>query len=150
MFTEYFSWYNSIQKVYQPIIQEPEDSNSKLPVTLEWLLKGKNGTENLRIIYSKNMQLVEIITQVKWKADLMLLHDPGWQNLCTLSNKCKLDARIRFFNWQIIHRTIMTRRTLFLCNIIGNEECGKLETISHMLYECTNKEGIRGIYLRRE
>ena len=62
-----------------------------------------------------------------------------------ISYKCKLDPRTRFFNYQVLHRSLMTKKKLHQFNLRYDDQCdtyGATETISHLLYDCQNATNI--------
>ena len=64
----------------------------------------------------------------------LLVHKVG-------SPKCvvSLEPRTIYFQFQVLHRTIMTNKKLQQFNLRNNdncESCGAREDISHLLYEC--------------
>ena len=55
--------------------------------------------------------------------------------------KCNLDARVEFFNLQILHRSLITNnklKNLDLEEADSCEECGNIETIKHQSYDYLN------------
>ena len=56
-----------------------------------------------------------------------------------LTHKCRMNPRIRYFQYQILNRSLITNKKLRQFNLLDHDtcdECGTLETICHMLYEC--------------
>ena len=59
--------------------------------------------------------------------------------------KCRLYARIRYFQFQVLHRTLVTNRKLNQFGIRDSEKCeycDEIETISHLLYDCPSAQKI--------
>ena len=56
-----------------------------------------------------------------------------------LASRCKLNANIRYFQFQILHRSLITNRKLYQFQLLDHEtcdQCGNIETICHLLLEC--------------
>ena len=100
---------------------------------------GKKGTSHIRKIW-KHQNLANIpIGQQKWITDLNLTENEDWKYLCNLAKNCKLYASTIFFQYQMLHRTIMTDRKLCQFNLRPNElcdDCQVPEDISHLFFNC--------------
>ena len=62
-----------------------------------------------------------------------------WQKLYLIPKQCNVNARIRFFQYQILQRSLLTNRKLWLFKLIDSENCDKCEmteTITHLLIDC--------------
>ena len=137
MFTEYFSIINSIQRLYN-MNEHIMNYNIEIPVNLIWLLKDKKGTKSLRYIFSNKAKPQIPIGQQKWQNDFQN-DNIEWKKLYLLSNKCNLNAKMVFFQYQILHKTLITNRKLKMFNLSDTEmcdNCDKIETIEHLLYDC--------------
>ena len=84
---------------------------------------GKKGTTHIRKIW-KHQNLANIpIGQQKWITNLNLTENEDWKYLYNLAENCKLNATTIFFQYQMLHRTIMTNRKLCQFNLRPNELC---------------------------
>ena len=78
------------------------------------------------------------IGQAKWNKELSLTNI-NWEILYLRTKKCNLNARMHFFNYQVLQKTLITNRKLHQFGLIDSElceKCGELDTITHLLYEC--------------
>ena len=109
------------------------------PTIIDWLTKDKKGGQNLRKIWHIKDKESTIIGQVKWNEEVGEIDKSDWRSLYQMADKCKINVRSKYFQFQLLHRTIMTNRKLYQFNLRDNEECdycGEVETISHLLYNC--------------
>ena len=105
-----------------------------MPTNLEWLIKDKKGGQNLRKIWQTDRNQDIPIGQSKWIEKLVIRDDTNWKSLYTMADKCKLNIRSKFFQYQVLHRTIITNRKLLQFNMRNDENwdnCGETETITH-------------------
>ena len=82
---------------------------------------------------------MELNNEVKWTTELVPIIDINWSALYTLTKKCKVNAHTKYFHYQILHRSMITNKKLFLFRIKDNESCDRcpnLETIIHLLHTC--------------
>ena len=82
--------------------------NIHCPVEIYLLTKDKKGTRCLREIFIKG-DTATPIGQKKLK--LSANEDLG--TIYLKSTKCNLSARIKFFNYQILHHTLITNKKLY-------------------------------------
>ena len=64
-----------------------------------------------------------------------------WKKLYLIPTHCNVNARIRFFQYQILQRTLLTNRKLWLFKLIDSENCDNCETtetITHLLIDCNH------------
>ena len=109
-----------------------------LPISIQWLTKDKKGTRNLRHIFNKNNNSIPK-GQEKWSEELHLHMVTNWEKIYSRTQKCNLSARIKFFNYQVLHRSLATNKKLYVFGIADNnlcDKCGEIETITHLLCEC--------------
>ena len=112
-----------------------------LPLSIQWLTKDKKGTRNLRHVFKQENRVVPK-GQVKWSEELNLHIDTNWEPIYSRAQKCNLNARIKFFNYQILHRSLATNKKLMVFGITDNNQCDKcsnIETIMHYLRMSFNK-----------
>ena len=113
--------------------------NMERPTIIDWLTKDKKGGQNLRKIWHIEDKESTTIGQVKWNEEIGEIDNSYWRSLYLMADKCKIHIRSKYFQYQILHRTIMTNRKLYQFNLRENENCdhcGQVETISHLLYNC--------------
>ena len=56
-----------------------------------------------------------------------------------MAKRCNLNAKIKYFNFQILHHSLITNKKLYMFHISDTElceNCGGVETIMHLLVEC--------------
>ena len=85
------------------------------------------------------------IGQEKWIDELALNNETNRQKSYQLATNCNANARIRFFQYQILHRSLITNRKLHIFNLIDTEKCDNcdmVETITHLLIDCKEVEKI--------
>ena len=140
MFTAYHALWRSMPNNWKEIMRgETRHPNLTLPPVLQWLLKDKKGTRNIRAIWAlKNNESVPV-GQEKWSLEFNNPNTIDWSKIYMLPKICKLNARITYFQYQINHRSLVTNKKLQQFGIRDNnlcDRCGEIETISHLLFEC--------------
>ena len=145
-FTLYFGLRKAIPKEWRENIQNYQKTqNMERPTIIDWLTKDKKGGQNLRKIWHLKDKESTIIGQVKWNEELGEIDKSVWRSLYLTSDKCKINIRSKYFQYQVLHRSIMTNRKLYQFNLRDNEvcdHCGEVETISHLLYNCEHVQQI--------
>ena len=119
-----------------------------LPIHIQWILADKSGTQQIRKNY-QNRDDAKSLGQNKWVIKLENNY-LNWKYLYKLSTQCKLNARSKYFQFQILHRSLITNKKLHQFKIRDNElcdKCGNIENISHLLYECI---GTRDLWTKLE
>ena len=141
MFTKYHSWYKATQNSYDlTLFPNSATQLVKMSLTINLLLKDKKGTKHLREVFDKANTQKCIIGQGKLVAELYIDESLNWTKLYTMASKCNLDARLRYFNFQVLHKTLITNKKFKLFNISDNDTCDnctEVDTTSHRLYDCT-------------
>ena len=144
MMTTYFSLRKAIPKQWTDELKDiTRTYKVNLPKHVKWLLKDKKGTSNIRKIFNEdNTEIPK--GQIKWEIEFgNEVLDSDF--LYNLPNLCKQNARTKYFQFQVLHRTLITNKKLHQFNIRDNEiceHCGMVETISHLLYECVQSQEI--------
>ena len=140
MFLTFHAIWRSIPKTWKThMLTEIRNSNLILPQILTLLTSDKKGTGNIRKTWKMGIKDVIPVGQEKWSQELtnpQLIH---WNKIHNLAKLCKMNARIIYFQYQVIHRSLITNRKLFQFKIRDNdncENCNTTETISHLLIEC--------------
>ena len=113
--------------------------NMQRPTTVDWLTKDKKGGQSLRRIWQIDRKGDQPIGQIRWTEKLELPLDTNLNTLYDMGEKCKLNIRSKFFQYQVLNRSIMTNRKLFQFNMRDDENCencGEVKSISHLLYKC--------------
>ena len=85
------------------------------------------------------------LSQQRWRGALNDTVEIDWPYSYSLPFKCRLNARIRYFQYQINHRSLITNKKLFQFGLIEDEHCDKcndVETIQHLLMECETLENL--------
>ena len=140
MFTEYYSWFTAIQSTFNTTSSTQAPAHKvEMPLTINLLLKDKQGTKHIRQTFEKAKAQCNITGQAKWIMELNIPGNFNWSKIYTMATQCKLDARLRYFNFQVLHRTLTTNKALKLYNIAESNTCGncpEIDTISHRLYNC--------------
>ena len=141
MITVYFALVNAIPRIWKDeLLTKSRNFNVKPPPPMQKLYQCKKGTSAIRKIWSAESDTNIPISQTKWETELTPLNI-DWQFCYTIANKYKLNARTRFFHYQVLHRTVMTNRKLNQFNLRQNDLCdicNVTDTISHLLYHCQN------------
>ena len=92
IFTEYYSWYNVIQAVYETDqIPKYKDKNLRMMSIIDWLLNDKTGTRNLRVIFDKGISRSKITKQTKWI---------GWSGVYSMATRCNLNAYFGYLTYK--------------------------------------------------
>ena len=137
-FIEYHALYNSIPGYIKDEFRNKiKTDNITYPTEIHYLTKDKKGTRNLREIFNKCVNDIPI-GQSKWNHELSLIN-VDWNILYLRTRKCNMNARMHFFNYQVLHHTLITNKKLHQFGLADSdlcEKCGDLDTITHLLYEC--------------
>ena len=140
MFTSYIGLWKAIPKEWKRELNGiPKFFNITRPQCISLLTKDKKGTRSIREMFHKGEGLEIPKGQQKWIDELNINVELDWKLLYTLPKKCKLNARSMYFQFQILHRTLITNHKLYQFNIKEDElceHCGQVDTIVHLLYEC--------------
>ena len=110
------------------------ENNITIPSHITWIL----GTKNIRKIYNQ-LDETKPLGQLKWEIELEE-NNLDWRFLYCVTTNCKMNARSKNFQFQILHRSLVTNKNLHQFNIRDNElcdNCNSIVTISHLLYDCT-------------
>ena len=106
-----------------------------IPPTIDWLTRDCKGTTNIRKIWDQ----YEEPGKTKWIDELNLDPNESWKPLFLLAIQSKINVRCKYFQFQIVHRKLITNRKLKQFRIRDNEtcdNCDEIKTISHLLYDC--------------
>ena len=109
-------------------------ANLEMPTNLEQLIKDKKGGKNLRKIWQTDRNRDIPIGQSKLIEKLEIRDNTNWKPLYTMADKCKLNIQSKYFQYQVLQRTIITNRKLLQFNMRIDENCdncGETETITH-------------------
>ena len=139
-FTHFYAFWSRIPGEYSTILTGKQKSfNLQKPPNIEWITKDKKGGVNIRKIWEiSNTEYIPIGRQ-RWDEQLDNPEDIIWEYSYMLTHKCRMNPRIRYFQYQILNRSLITNKKLRQFNLLDHDtcdECGTLETICHMLYEC--------------
>ena len=138
-FTDYMAIWKSIPKDLKDNMENSNyTQNVMFPITIDWLTRDKKGTKNLRQIF-KIGKKEHTVGQTKWITELALDDVSNWEKLYLMAKHCNANANIRFFNYLILHRTLLTNRKLYQFRLIESEKCDtcqETETILHLLVDC--------------
>ena len=141
MFTSYFAIWKALPNVWKNhlhVQHNPKAINVYRPKAIEWLCKDKKGTSNLRKIWTPTDPPL-LPGKRKWIEELDMDEDENWKDFYLLPIQSKLNARCKYFQVQILHRTLVTNKKLKLFQIKDSDicdNCEEIETISHLLYDC--------------
>ena len=144
-FTIYLALWTAIPVRFKQFMENKVmDQHLRIPLNIVYLKKDKKGTRCFRELMNKGTHK-PTIGQEKWINELALDNELNWQKQYQLSTNCNANARIRFFQYQILQRTLLTNRKLHIFKLIDTEKCDncdKVETIAHLLLDCKQLEQI--------
>ena len=140
MFTQFIAFWKALPTQYKDQMTiNKKNFDVKMPITIEWILRDKKGGAQLRKVWTTENSKTPPIGQTKWMAELQNEENLNWSYLYSLPFKCRINARTKYFQYQILHRTLITNKKLHQFGLVPSDKCnfcGELETISHLLYEC--------------
>ena len=146
MFLTYQSIWRALPRLWKDELQgKRKNFELELPPVLKWIIKDKKGTKSFREIWSKNNTEFVPKGQEKWSLEFVPTEVPNWKKIHLITKVCKMNARTIYFQYQITHRSLVTNRKLFMFGLRDNENCeicDTPETITHLLYDCTNAQKI--------
>ena len=140
MFTTFHALWRAMPNIWKEEMRgETRHHNLTLPPVLQWLLKDKKSTRNIRTIWLLKYKDLIPIGQEKWSLESDNPNTIDWNSFYMLPKICKLNARITYFQYQINQRSLVTNKKIQQFGIRDNnlcDRCGEIETISHLLFEC--------------
>ena len=143
MLTHYVAFWKALPQQYKTEMTSHKKSfDVKMPLKIKWILKDNKGGSQIRIIWTIENTKTPPVGETKWVNELQNdnNNDPtNWTYLYILPFKCKVNARTKYFQYQILHRTLITNKKLKQFSLIPEEKCyfcDETETISYMLYDC--------------
>ena len=146
MFTTFHALWRSMPGQWKIEMREERlQFNLNLPPVLMWLLKDRKGTRTIRSIWALKNNSVKPVGQEKWSLEIGIPNNLDWKMIYTLPRKCRLNARITYFQYQINHRSLVTNKKLQQFGLRDNnlcDRCDSIETISHLLFECPFAQNI--------
>ena len=96
-----------------------------------------------RCIYNQIRELVfvpPVTSQNKWKIDIPELDETKWTLYYRLAKAMTLESKMHFFQYQILHRTLVTNSKLMYFGIKDNNNCTFCQTtkesILHLFWDC--------------
>ena len=148
-FTLYHSLWSAIPTPLKIYMKDKEVTYYlRYPESISVILRDQKGTTSIREIMNKGASN-QSTGLLKWTEELAMNSETNWQHIYTIPKKCNVNARIRFFQYQVLHRSLLTNRKLSLFNLIDTEiwdNCDKVETVTHLLLECQQLDNLwRGI-----
>ena len=146
MLTTFFSLCKAIPRNWITSMEtKPISYNVYIPPPILWLTKEKKGIQCIREIWQYNKQKKLPPGQEKWLTELNLEDLEDWKCLYKMPLKCKINARSLYFQFQVLHRTLITNRKLKQFGIKDSdmcEYCDEVTTIAHLLYDCPSAQKI--------
>ena len=140
MFTQYQALWRSMPRDWKEYMSELDISfNLEPPPVMSLIIKDTKGTSTIRKIWTLKQDSITPKGQMKWSLESQDPNRLEWIKIYNITKKCKLNARINYFQYQILHRSLVTNRKLHMFGIRDNENCDTCntpETISHLIYEC--------------
>ena len=115
------------------ILLSIKNANILLPPIYNWLTKDKKGTKCIRKVWMLGKHEIVPKGQEKWSVQLHNSHLINWEKTYNLAKMCKMNARIIYFQYQVIHRSLeqFGIRDNSIC-----DNCDEEETIIHLLINC--------------
>ena len=139
MFTTYCGLWRALPRNWKQHLRNQTKNNEVFrPISIEWLTKDRRGTVNIRKVWEPEDE-PQLPGKTKWIAELGLDEDESWKKLFLLPIQSKINVRCKYFQFQILHRSLVTNRKLKQFGIRENESCDncdETETITHLLYDC--------------
>lgn len=78
----------------------------------------------------------------KWQANGNIFSEKTWNRIFELSFKVTQETKLRWLQFQTLHRIVPTNEYLFKLNILNSSSCifGKnyIETVEHLFYDCVH------------
>ena len=138
MFSVYAGIWKAIPRIWKECLQNLTKSYNKTrPVNIEWITKVKKGTGNIRKVLHMGVMKEIPKDQQKWPLDLDITTELDWKYNNSLASKCKVNARCKYFQFQVLHRTLITDKKLLQFGIKEYDRCefcGQVETIVHIFH----------------
>ena len=140
MFLTYHAIWRAIPKNWKDhMLLSTKNTDLQLPPIYNWLTKDKKGTKNIRKIWSLGKQETIPKGQEKWCTKLLNPHVIEWDKIYNIARMCKMNSRIVYFQYQVLHRSLITNKKLQQFGIRDNnvcDNCDEEETIIHLLINC--------------
>ena len=145
-FLDYESMKSSIPKNWVQIICSENRQQSDPPI-LDIIL---NTDKTCKFIYSHIVSCLKykrVVHENKWEGSVIppLTRDT-WQQIYNLPRQVTIDTLLQSFQFKIIHRLLITNKTLVLYGIKSCNECSfchtHAETIDHLLVDCRHTKSL--------
>ena len=140
MFLTYHAIWRAIPKEWKDhMLLATKDTDLHLPPIYNWLTKDKKGTKNIRKIWTLGKHETIPKGQEKWCNELINSHLINWEKTYNIARLCKMNARIIYFQYQVLHRSLFTNKKLQQFGLRDNnicDNCDQEETIIHLLINC--------------
>ncbi len=139
-FLTYYGLLEAIPKVWKTILKNNEPVRVTDSNVLK-LCKAKKASKITYIELIKNVSEFPSTPTNKWEEKLNIRFPiPKWQKLFQTIYVTTRSAKLRYFQFQILHCTLVTNRKLKLWKIKESEMCSfcelEVESISHLLFDC--------------
>lgn len=76
----------------------------------------------------------------KWQANGNIFSEKTWSSIFELPFKVTQETKLRWLQFQTLHRIVPTNEYLFKLNILNSSSCtfckNNIETIEHLFYDC--------------
>ena len=114
----FFIHYQAIRRAIpnewnQYMLNFRRDYNLTKPSNIDWLTKDKKGGTSLRKIWQQSAREVPPISQQRWSEEFNNDEEINWPFSYMLPFKCRLNARVKYFQYQINHRSLITNKNYF-------------------------------------
>ena len=111
------------------------------PLVIEWITKDKKGGTGIRQVWNTSAIDDIPISQTRWNEEYDNAINIDWAFSFALPFRCRLNARVKYFQYQVLHRTLITNKNLHQFNLLDHntcDNCNEIETIRHLLFECNS------------
>lgn len=115
--------------------------NMTIGMSLKCILKQKKGCRNIYKVFISNIERtdLDITAHTKWEDQLGQLYG-NWEGIYTAMYQCTSDSNLLDFQYRIIHRILVTNRSLVRFGIQESEMCSycgqEQETLQHLFIDC--------------
>ena len=136
-FTMYQAIIRAIPREWDRIMQlNTRNHNIIKPLVIECITKDKKGGTSIRQIWNMCNKEEVPISQTRWNKEYDNAENVDWAFSYTLPFRCRLNAGVKYIQYQVLHRTLITNEKLNQFNFLDHntcDNCNEIETMRHLL-----------------
>ena len=136
-FVDFYSLVHSLKHEWKK--GKAGESSKEVKDCVEKTLKAK---KVCKYVYSLMVQKLDCLStnKIKWSNIGINMSEDEWKKCYKIPKIASMEYKIQSFQYQILKRSLVTNKFLYLCKIKDSSNCyfckNEVETIKHLLYDC--------------